>query len=102
MARKVKWTITTQLQRKDILQYWINRNKSSTYSKKLSQLFKEAIYLIKTKPKIGRLTDIEDVRLKVVRDYLIFYEFDDEYLYILSIWDSRQDPNKLKIKGAEL
>ncbi len=70
MDRKVKWTITAQQQRKDILQYWIN----------------------------SRLTDIEDVRLKVVRDYLIFYEFDDEYLYILSIWDCRQDPNKLKIK----
>ena len=100
MVRKVKWTKRAQRERKDILQYWINRNKSSTYSKKLSQLFKEAINLLIIKPKIGRLTDIEDVRIKVVRDYLIFYEFDNECLYILAIWDSRQDPNKLKIKGT--
>lgn len=52
------------------------------------------------RPEIGRKSDIEHVRVKIVRDYLIFYESTTDVLYILSVWDSRQDPNKLKIKKA--
>jgi len=46
MAKQIIWSLTAQLDRKEILLYWINRNKSRTYSKKLNKLFIEAIQLI--------------------------------------------------------
>ena len=34
--------------------------------------------------------------MKIVKDYFIIYEFDDKELRILSIFETRQDPAKLK------
>ena len=100
MAKRVIWTKNAQKERKEILKYWIERNKSKTYSKKLNELFKDSINLLKLRPEIGKKTDIENVRIKIIRDYLIFYESSSDKIYILSIWDSRQDPNSLIIKKA--
>ena len=100
MAKRVIWTKNTQKERSDILRYWAERNKSTVYSKKLNKLFKESINSLKIKPEIGRKSDIENVRIKIVRDYLIFYETTKDILYVLSVWDNRQDPNKLNLKKA--
>ena len=75
---------------------WRHRNKSNTYSKKLNQLFKESIKIISDFPQIGKLTDDPNTRLKIVKDYLIIYEETETRIFILTIWDSRQDPEKLK------
>lgn len=97
MAKRIIWTKRAQQERKEILEFWKEHNKSKSYSKKLDHLFKKAIKLITTRPGIGRSTDIENVRIKVVRDYLIFYELINANIYILTILDSRQDPKKLKM-----
>ena len=91
MARKVIWTQTAQLERIEILEYWIKRNKSNLYSKKLNKLFISALKDVSRNPFIGRKTDIENVRAKIVRDYLIFYLISDDSVYVLSVWDSRRD-----------
>jgi len=67
-------------------------NQSNTYSKKLKLLIKKALTLIAAHPKIRRNTDIEHVRVKLVSDYLIFYEEGAEQIFILSIWDNRRNP----------
>ena len=96
MAREVIWSWRAQNDKKAILAYWKNRNKSNSYSKKLNGLFREAIRLIQEHPKVGRPTDDESVRVKIVRDYLVIYELSDTAIEILTIWDVRQDPQKLK------
>jgi toxin YoeB len=48
-------------------------------------------------PKIGKETDKAHVRVKVVRDYLIIYEEAPSQIEILTIWDSRQDPDQLDV-----
>lgn len=89
--RKIVWTEKANLERKEILEYWINRNKSKKYSIKLNKLFLESIILIAQFPAIGRKTDFDEiVRLKVVRDYLLFYEFDKRQIKVLSVWDARK------------
>lgn len=92
MARQIIWTIRAQSDRKEILHYWRVRNKSNTYSKKLNELINKAIKLMAAHPRIGRSTDIDNVRVKLVRDYLIFYEYSEDNIYILSIWDNRRNP----------
>jgi addiction module RelE/StbE family toxin len=96
MAKQVIWSHRAQNDKKEILDYWRQRNKSNTYSKKLNELFKESIKIILDFPQIGKVTDDTKARIKIVRDYLIIYEETETQIFILTIWDSRQDPEKLE------
>jgi toxin YoeB len=96
MAKQVIWSLKAQNDKKVILNYWRQRNKSNTYSKKLNELFKESIRIILDFQQIGKVTDDTKARIKIVRDYLIIYEETETQIFILTIWDSRQDPDKLK------
>lgn len=91
MARQIIWTVSAQTERREILDYWVKRNKSKTYSIKLNKLIITALKEISKSPFIGRKTEIEDVRVKIVRDYLIFYEISPKKIFVLSIWDGRRD-----------
>lgn len=92
MAKQIIWSLRADSERIEILKYWNKRNKSTVYSKKLNFLFKEAIKLISIYPKIGKQTDDNIIRVKIVKDYLIFYELtQDNQIIILTIWDSKRD-----------
>jgi plasmid stabilization system protein ParE len=93
MAKQIAWSSRAQDDRKQILNYWKLRNKSSSYSRKLNQLFKVAAKLIAEHPNIGKQTDTANVRVKIIRDYLMIYEETDIRITILTIWDTRQDPS---------
>ena len=95
MARKVIWSFRAQNDRKHIFEYLNKRNHSNTYSKKLNSLFIEAVVLILKFPSIGKLTNDQSARIKVVDNYLIIYEEINDLIFILTIWDSRQNPNEL-------
>lgn len=97
MARQIVWSLKAQEDRKEILMYWNQRNKSLEYSRKLNHLFKKAVNLISEYPEIGKLTNDKNARIKIVRNYLMIYEFNENQIMILNIWDSRQNPKKLKI-----
>lgn len=96
MVKKIVWSVKAQNDRKKILQYWVETNKSTTYSKRLNSLFNNATNLILKFPKIGKLTDYNDTRVKIVRDYLMVYKEYDTKIAIIAIWDSRQNPLKLE------
>ncbi|MBX2969038.1 MAG: type II toxin-antitoxin system RelE/ParE family toxin [Cyclobacteriaceae bacterium] len=96
MAKQIIWSIRAQNDRKQILEYWRNRNKSNTYSKKLDQRFREAINIIRGYSQIGKQTDDQKARIKIVKDYLLIYEETSDSIIVLTIWDSRQDPKKLE------
>ncbi len=96
MAKQVIWSLRNQDDRKQILAYWKNRNKSDTYSKNLDKKFREAVSILKNYPQIGKQTDDKKARIKIVRDYLLIYEENETTILILTIWDSRQDPKKLE------
>ena len=96
MAKQIIWSLRAQGDRKEILEYWSQHNKSNRYSKKLNQLFKASIQLIVKHPQVGKPTDTSSVRIKIVKEYLLIYEVSATSINILSIWDGRQDPFKLK------
>ncbi|AZA80331.1 type II toxin-antitoxin system RelE/ParE family toxin [Chryseobacterium sp. G0186] len=89
--RKVIWTLKANIERKDILEYWILRNKSKTFSIKLNKLILYNIKLLSEHPTIGKKTNVENIRVKIVRDYLIFYGFSASELIVLSVWDGRRN-----------
>lgn len=97
MARKIVWSRKAHSDRLKIFEYWNKRNGSNVYSRTLYYLFKSATGFIKEYPSIGLKTDVPFVRSKLVRDYQILYrEIDSETILILTIWDTRMDPNKRK------
>ena len=96
MVKKIVWSAKAQNDRKEILQYWVNTNKSATYSQKLSILFNDATNLILKFPKIGKFTNYNNTRVKIVRDYWMVYREYDTQIAIIAIWDSRQNPLKLE------
>ncbi len=89
--RKIIWTKTANLERKEILEYWILRNKSKRFSVRLNYLILQTLEVLRENPTIGRLTNVNNVRVKLIREYLLMYEFTDSELIVLSIWDTRRN-----------
>jgi len=83
MAKQIIWSLRADNDRIKIFEYWNSRNKSSTFSKKLNSLFNRAVELLANHSSIGKPTEIQNVKIKVVRDYLIIYEDTPELLMML-------------------
>ena len=72
---KIIWTEKANLERKEILDYWRHRNKSKSFSLKLNHLFIDQLKLLSSNPNLGRKTRFENVRVKIIRDYLLSIKF---------------------------
>lgn len=98
MAKQIIWTVKAKNELIDILDYWNYRNKSTTFSKKLNNLITEQLCLILDFPETGRKTDIENVRVKIIQKYLLYYQLIDENLYVLTIRHGSKNPKSLRLK----
>jgi len=96
MAKQIIWSKLANNDRLQILDYWVKRNKSATYSKRLNQVFEHTANLIGKYPNIGKRTEIEGIRYKIIQDYIFTYRETKNNIEILTIWDSRQDPEKFE------
>jgi plasmid stabilization system protein ParE len=97
MVRQIMITLLADEDKNDILAYWIKRNKSNVYSNKLNLLFNNAIDSIQENYLLGKRTMDDSVRYVTVSNYLIYYQFDEQFIYILRFWDGRQDFDKLNL-----
>ena len=95
MAKRIIWSARAKQDKKEILRYWLNRNKSNVYPKKLNTLLKIKVKSLADSSIPRKRTDHGNAFIKIVRDYFIIFEEDDSTIYILAIWDSRQNPDKL-------
>ena len=92
-ARKIVWSTIAKLEKRNIFKYWNERNKSQIYSKKLNDLFNVNALRISEKPLIGRKTDLENVRVVVIRNYLMIYKIFKDKILVISIWEGHQNPD---------
>lgn len=97
--RKVVWSPKAKRNLFSILDYYYKRNGSKIYSNKLNASLQAAIKLLENFPQLGIKSDIDGVRVVIHTDYAIFYEASAETIYIISIWDSRQNPEILNISN---
>jgi toxin YoeB len=93
--RNIVWTRTADIQLVGILEYWVKRNKSSNFSKKLLRLVTERTLQISGTPFTYKSTDFKDVRVASLRNFSIYYKVTDTQILITAFWDNRQDPKKL-------
>jgi plasmid stabilization system protein ParE len=89
---KIEWSIEARLDLIDILEFYINRNSSNSYSKKLNSKINRSLKLITNNPLIGLKSQIESVRALITGDYQIVYDISDNITLIVMIWDCRRDP----------
>lgn len=98
MAKRLIWSPLARKIRKEVLQYWILRNKSKYYSQKLNVLFENSAQQIADFPYSGISVSDNIYRGKLIKDYYILYKIKDDSIEILFIWDTRKDPaNLLKL-----
>ena len=97
MAKEIRWSIRADQERIAILDYWVNRNKSTTYSIKLAKLFIDKVNMLGKSPEQGLITDVASIRVKIIKDYAVYYEIAPDFIKILTIWDTRRNPNKFEL-----
>lgn len=68
------WANTALKQRNYTFEYWNERNKSTTYSKKLNSSIKERTNILKTNPELGKKTEFNNTRVISLGHYSILYQ----------------------------
>ena len=97
MVRKLVWTKKAFKEWENILAFWFKRSGNKKYSRKLNNKIRIIFKNIRNNNNIGKKTEIENIRLMICSHYKIFYKIDDAVIYIISIFDSRRNPNDIKV-----
>jgi plasmid stabilization system protein ParE len=94
--RTIIWSRRATIKLYSILEFYILRNKSKTYSTKLFRKINKEIKLLRNNPDLGIKTTEETIRGLIIESYIIYYQVTENEIIIHSIWDSRQNPeNKI-------
>ena len=97
MAKRIiVWSENAVYELKEILEYFNIRNKSKIYSLKLNAKIQSDLKLLLIYPEIGKNTTTLNVRAILIDNYFIFYEIKTVHIIILSVWDTRQNPERLQ------
>ncbi len=96
MAKRIVWTLQAKDERREILSYWFERTGNKKYSQKLAYQFRETVRYIAAHNYLGRATDVDNVRVAVSGNYLIFYRLSGELVEVVTVFDSRRNPEYLK------
>lgn len=93
--RSIVWTNVSEIQLKEILTFFTQRNKSGQYSRKLYKKFSAELKKAAKNPELGIKTKLIRIRGLIVEDYILFYEIFEDRILILKVWDCRQNPENL-------
>ena len=96
--RKIVWSDRAQKRLHGILEFYIRRNKSNTYSQKLHRLLIREIKILLKHPDIGLKTTEETVRGLIIDNFIVYYPMTEDKIIIHTIWDCRQDTDSKIIK----
>lgn len=95
VKRKIVWTETAAKQRREILRYWTERNKSITYAEKLIEITAKHLKVISKNPAAFKETEFDEVRESAMGHFSIYYKITSYQIIVMAFWDNRQDPKKL-------
>ncbi len=99
MTFSVVWSLEAIEEFDNIYEYWILKNNSDKFSKKLWILTNSAIQTIRRNPELGVKTNNSTIRMRLVaQNYYLIYRIKNDLLEILKFWDVRQNPIKNQFK----
>lgn len=93
--RKIVWTETAAKQRREILKYWTERNKSTIYAEKLIEITAKHLKVISKNPEAFKETEIDEVRESAMGHFSLYYKIIPDQIIVMAFWDNRQNPKKL-------
>jgi plasmid stabilization system protein ParE len=93
--RKIVWTQTAAKQRREILKYWTDRNKSTTYAEKLIEITAKHLKVISKNPEAFKETEIDEVRESAMGHFSLYYKITPNLIIVMAFWDNRQEPKTL-------
>ncbi|TPG42118.1 type II toxin-antitoxin system RelE/ParE family toxin [Flavobacterium pectinovorum] len=97
-TRKIVWTSFAEESKYAIFLYWNQRNKSTTYSRKLNVLFQESLKQVLKFPESSIESKNSNIRLKIANHFELIYHISNTQITVLDIWDMRQNPENFRIK----
>lgn len=84
---KIIWSNIAITQRNKVFEYWNNRNRSNTYSKKINKSIYEKLNILKSNPLLEKFGDIKPFRILHLGNYSLVYKYSEFVIYIISFWD---------------
>ena len=93
--RKIVWTETAVKQRREILRYWTERNKSTAYAQKLIEITANHLNAISKNPEAFKETEIDEVSESAMGHFSLYYKITPDQIIVMAFWDNRQDSKKL-------
>ncbi len=93
--RKIVWTETAAKQRRGILEYWTERNKSINFAEKLIEVTAKHLNVIAKNPEAFKESEINTIRESAMGHFSLYYRVDEYQIIVMAFWDNRQDPEKL-------
>jgi len=57
-------------------------------------MFRTALRVIASNPKLGRATSDAEVRLKTIGEHMLFYAYTATEVHVLSVWHVKRDPKR--------
>lgn len=98
VKRKVTWSPEAKIEFFEILNFYYQRNGNANYSRKLNDKIKQATSRLGNAPYLGKKTNNPKIRVIIEGHFLVFYSLSEKQIRILSIVDSRQNPDVLRYK----
>jgi len=94
--RTIIWLNSAKQERKEIFNYWNERNKSVRFSKKLQQAITRSYSLINNTPERFKYLGSKGMRyILIAKNYFLVFTFTDTQIITHAFWDARQNPDKL-------
>ena len=93
--RTVIWTLTASKQRREIFKYWIAKNGTKTYIKKLIVIIKERLEHVAKSPELFKQSKFPDTRVCAMGHFSVFYKISNQQIIVTAFWDNRQNPDEL-------
>jgi toxin YoeB len=98
MVRRLVWSIEARNSRKNIFNYWNNRNKSKVYSNRLNQLVNSNLAMVLKFPEFGNSTKNELIKFVIISHFEVIYITTTTEIVVIDIWDTRQNPQNFAKK----
>jgi len=91
---KIEWSSEARSDLYNILEFYLERNGTPTYSRKLRSTISKHIKHLSQNPNLGFKTNCESVRTLISGEFQIIYEIIDQTILIVMIWDLRRNPKE--------
>ena len=100
MHKQIIWAPKAELEYLSTLDFWIEHNKSSTYSQKIitevEAAEKRIIQFSFSNPVVYQTSQKEIRRVIILYNFSLFYEIFPDRIEIVFFFDNRDNPEKLK------